>query len=231
MDLRKFPNIQVALSAAYVLGTLRGRARLRFAQMLREDAVLYQQVARFEDSLLGGLLTEEQRPAPAWLWPAIAAELPRATTTSPILAPGKAPWWRRPGLWQGLSAVLAAVIAVVLLWPTPAPMPYLAVLNDTTGQATWVLQASHHHMRLVTLHTIQIPAHKSLQLWAIVPGRKPISMGLLPDTAGKTPILPVPDHLNLASASLLAVTLEPAGGSPTGQPTGPILLKAHLVGS
>ncbi len=230
MNLRKYPPLAEQLAAAYVVGHLHGRARLRFARLLQQDVVLAQMVGRWEDALLPALLPAQGRPVPARVWHGIQAQLP-----APALVPSRTnsaprlPWWRRLALWQGVSAALALAIVVTWLWPSAPQMPMLAVVNNRQGQATWVFHASAHHMRLVTLRHTVIPADKSLQLWAIVPGKKPVSMGLLPMQAGQTPVLPVPDHMNLRHAHLLAVTLEPAGGSPTGQPTGPILLQATLI--
>ena len=51
----------------------------------------------------------------------------------------------------------------------------------------------------------------------------PVSMGLLPRVAATTlegPVLPAPKP-----DQLYEITLEPAGGSPTGKPTGPIIGK------
>ncbi|MEL5849379.1 MAG: anti-sigma factor [Candidatus Igneacidithiobacillus chanchocoensis] len=230
MNLRKDPQLAEQLAAAYVLGSLRGRARLRFARLLQQDVVLAQMVARWEDKLLPALLPARSQPAPARVWHSIRAELPVSPKAVTVM-PAPRPWWRRMLVWQGLSAAFAVAFVVLWLWPSSPQMPMMAVVNNSQGEATWVFRASAHHMRLVTLRQTPIPAGKSLQLWAIVPGQEPVSMGLLPTQTGKTPVLAVPDHLNLRKAQLLAVTLEPAGGSPTGQPTGPILLKATLITS
>ncbi|MEY2342066.1 anti-sigma factor [Acidithiobacillus sp. IBUN Pt1247-S3] len=235
MNLRKHPQLAEQMAAAYVIGSLRGRARLRFARLLQQDIVLAQMVERWEDALLPALLPARAQSAPARVWHGIQAQLPKTRlareTSRHTARAAQLPWWRRLALWQGVSAALAVAIVVTWLWPSAPQMPMLAVVNNSQGQATWVFHASAHHMRLVTLRHTVIPADKSLQLWAIVPGKKPVSMGLLPMQAGETPILPAPDDMNLSHARLLAVTMEPAGGSPTGQPTGPILLKATVISS
>ena len=227
MNLRNHAQLAEQLAALYVIGSLRGRARLRFARLVQQDVVLAQMVERWEDLLLPALLPARPQPAPERVWQGIRAQLP--SPTDAWSGSSHLPWWRRLGLWQGLSGALAIVLVITWLWPSAPQMPMLAVVNNGQGQATWVFHASAHHMRLVTLRNTQIPPDKSMQLWAIVPGKKPVSMGLLPMRAGQTPVLPVPDHMNLSHARLLAVTMEPAGGSPTGQPTGPILLQATLI--
>jgi anti-sigma-K factor RskA len=63
-----------------------------------------------------------------------------------------------------------------------------------------------------------------MQVWTL-PSREmgPMSLGLLEDAHSATlrgPALPRPQD-----AQLYEITLEQAGGSPTGRPTGPILAK------
>ena len=86
-----------------------------------------------------------------------------------------------------------------------------------------------------TAHTI-VPAallsgdkQKAFELWLIPPGDKPHSLGLI------DPLRPVritvPKSLlpQVNRDAVLAVSLEPPGGSPTGQPTGPVIANGKLA--
>jgi anti-sigma-K factor RskA len=65
--------------------------------------------------------------------------------------------------------------------------------------------------------TISVPSDKDLELWALAEGEtKPRSLGVLP--AGGRQLTAV-----LLCNTQILVSLEPRGGSPTGQPTGPVL--------
>ena len=66
------------------------------------------------------------------------------------------------------------------------------------------------------------------ELWLIPAGEAPRSLGLLP--AGKSSEIVIADDLRraLVEGSTLAVSLEPAGGSPIGAPTGPIIAKGGI---
>ena len=69
-----------------------------------------------------------------------------------------------------------------------------------------------------------------LELWAVPPQGAPRSLGLI-SSNGMTVIardrLPK-DVLESSSTSALAVSVEPAGGSPTGAPTGPVVFAGRL---
>jgi hypothetical protein len=62
---------------------------------------------------------------------------------------------------------------------------------------------------------------KSLERWMLPEGQAPRSLGVLPAGAIVRVPLAVASEAALAGIPALAVSLEPAGGSPTGLPTGP----------
>jgi anti-sigma-K factor RskA len=66
-------------------------------------------------------------------------------------------------------------------------------------------------------------------LWLIPAGDKPHSLGLI--EPGRPVHLDVPRELagRLTVDAALAVTMEPPGGSPTGEPTGPIVASGKLT--
>jgi anti-sigma-K factor RskA len=67
-----------------------------------------------------------------------------------------------------------------------------------------------------------------MELWLIPEGGKPASLGLI--AAGQPVQLNVPQNLlpMVGSGATLAVSLEPLGGSPTGQPTGEVIAHGNL---
>jgi anti-sigma-K factor RskA len=70
---------------------------------------------------------------------------------------------------------------------------------------------------------------KALELWALPDGGSPVSLGLLPTQGEFHRVLTAAQRTALAGSKQLAVSLEPAGGSPTGLPTGPVLHVAPLA--
>jgi anti-sigma-K factor RskA len=97
-----------------------------------------------------------------------------------------------------------------------------AVLVATAGQADKVL-------RVNTLDpSIQVSG-RSLELWALPRDGKPKSLGVI-GTAQRAELrLDAPADKSLGSVPALAISLEPQGGSPTGQPTGPVLYSGPCV--
>ena len=66
---------------------------------------------------------------------------------------------------------------------------------------------------------------KALELWAIPPGQAPHSFGLV-SPEGLTALRRAQ---GLAGVQQLAITLEPPGGSPTGAPTGPVIMSGDVL--
>ena len=70
---------------------------------------------------------------------------------------------------------------------------------------------------------IPVPADKDLELWSLAQGEtRPRSLGVLPPSGKQV-------TESLAPNTQLLVSLEPKGGSPTGQPTGPVLYGGWLT--
>jgi anti-sigma-K factor RskA len=157
-------------------------------------------------------------------------------------------FWRPFALFTGGTA--AALFMVVIFTAPPAPVPaaapvvvraaskemgasYLAVLTDAkTQKAMLVVSAGRTSTDLWVkpLDPAMHVADRSLELWALPLGAAPKSLGLI--TAGDKLAalqLPAAADQSLADVPMLAVSLEPRGGSPTGAPTGPVLYTGACI--
>ena len=108
----------------------------------------------------------------------------------------------------------------------------MAVFANQDAEALWVISADLDK-GLIQTEAVNAPAvasDSSYELWVLPDEGPPLSLGLLPLSAGfiETPIS-AQLATALASAGRLAISLEPAGGSPTGIPTGPVVYVASLV--
>ncbi len=212
-----------ALAAEYALGVLPQGERVAFARRLEDDAALRDKV-RFWDEHYAELAEAiEPVAAPAHVRAALERRLFGATEL-------RQPWWNSAGFWRGLSlASLAALAVVSVLYVTaPGPEPeggarYVATLSGETDAVRLVALYDAREGVLKLNRTQGAPrAGRAFELWLIEGSNAPVSLGLVPATA--TGSLPVSDALKgkLANA-VLAISDEPQGGSPTGQPTGAVL--------
>lgn len=219
-----------ALAAQYVAGTLRGPARRRFEALLPSHPALQHAVREWQDRLmpLTGAL-QPQAPSPA-VWRAIEQRLWPAAAVQP--------WWQRLGLWRALSgAAVAAVVglAVLVATPPPAQAPVVVVLQSTGSQpglAGSVVASFSGDGRAVVarpLMPVALQADRVLELWWARAEGAPKSLGLI--KADGTTVLSrgqLPGGLRQSGIDHLAVSIEPPGGSPTGQPTGPVVFFGKL---
>ena len=139
-------------------------------------------------------------------------------------------------LWQGISVaalLFAGYLGVQLLTintqPNQQPAVLAAQLVSDTGplQVLAVIEPVSHEIALRRIAG-EARADRSLELWAILPGQAPISLGVLPDS--ETARILVPAALRSQAAQFtLAITDEPLGGSPTGGPTGDVLAAGPMT--
>jgi anti-sigma-K factor RskA len=225
-------------AAEYVLGTLDPPDAESLRERLAQDHRLMAAVYAWQDRLLP--LTARvaaATPAPS-LWRRIesaidagaAAPRPARRADAPV------PWWQRLGVWQGLGAAAVAaslVLGSLLVQRVSAPEParYLALLESPDARRTgWIVEMqAGGRLRLVPVgDTPPVPEGRALEFWTKPDGAAgPTSLGLV--QAGQTVELPVSRLPAVEARQLFEITLEPAGGSTIGRPTGPILFVGRTV--
>lgn len=200
-----------ALAAEYVLGVLDLPERLAAEARIKTDAAFRAAVAAWEERLAPLAEDYAEVPAPDHL-KAIEARL------FPVAAPVR----RRP-LWGWLSGALAAVaVGVAVLLMQPAPMQDVAMLATEDHSVVYMVQQQGGMMKVTRMEGSAAPEGQVHELWIIPPGGAPQSLGLLADASVEM------EHDMPEPGWTLAVSMEPAGGSPTGQPTGPVLMAAVI---
>jgi anti-sigma-K factor RskA len=219
------PTLRQKLAAESVLGTLQGAARLRFERLLRDDARLRAEVGAWEQRLGPLLLTMGVPvPPPARVWTGIRRRLFDAAA-----APGgrdSPRWWRAFALGSAaLAAMLLLYVGAGLFAPPPLAPPLAAILQNDKSQSVWVVSASADGAALSvrTLTPQPLSVGQAFELWLVPGDGKPRSLGLISSTGATQLALPKALQPALVQGAVLAVSLEPAGGSPTGSPTGPVL--------
>lgn len=225
------PELADRLAAEYVLGTLRGPARRRFQVLLTAHPALRSAVRRWEEQLAPLADSVAAVAPPEQVWTGIEARLFAArepAAAAPVAGP--AGWWNALGLWRGFSALAttAAVALLVVATQVPPPQaPIVVVLATNPGaaiatNASFVasLSADGRALVLKPLNAPTLTAAQALELWSVPAQGGPRSLGLVRADQATTLLLQA--GVKNATAAF-AVSIEPAGGSPTGAPTGPIV--------
>jgi anti-sigma-K factor RskA len=225
------PERLASLADEYVVGTMSLRVRRRFERVLEASATARAAVRLAEDRFAA--LDRRLAPVPPSpaTWDQVRARLgfadePRQET--PVAEPR---WFER---WRPAFAVMAAVVVLGLGWlvlrETRVETRPVASLRVDGGVELWAVELDRDSTRLAVRasRAVQAAAGKSYELWALPEGAAPVSLGLLPVRGAVERSLAPAQRAALAGARQVAVSLEPAGGSPTGAPTGPVLYVAEL---
>jgi anti-sigma-K factor RskA len=223
------------LAAEYVLRTLTHEEHVEAERLIAEHPEFALAVARWEERLSPLAAAVEPAQPPPELLERIVERLdsPRVIGRGEVVA-----LKRRVRIWQGASAAaaaLAAALAVAILLDDGAPelsTRYVAALQAGGDSPAFVavIDVAKGTMAVRQVGAASPEPGRSYELWAIGGGRQqPQSLGLI-DASARIPaeLLAKPDSSAL-DETVLAVSLEPKGGSPTGQPTGPVLFTGRLV--
>jgi anti-sigma-K factor RskA len=212
------------LAAEYVLGTLRGPARQRFARWLDSDANVAAATRRWEDRL-AHLADDVRSVTPS---PQVWRDIERRIGTA--AGPTARRWYDN---WRPLALAASVLLAVALFWvldtrDDSANWQLAAQLrDDQLQQSLWKIEydATDRSLQLSAEAPYALPSGTVHELWALpANGAAPVSLGLLPQTGSRKVALDPAQAAALLAAGQLAVSREPAGGSPTGAPTGPVLI-------
>lgn len=226
------------LAAEYVLGTLDAEERAEVAQRRRHDADLDARILAWEARLAPlGDEVEAIAPGPDLL-ERIERRIDELEATFQTKSKSEDDTHgatqvitlrRRLGFWRGcagLATAAALVLAVVLIAPfddTPDAPPFVAVFQQDDQQPAFMLSVDLDSRRLnVRPVTAKPLPDRSYQLWikAEALGPKPRSVGVLNDDLS-LPADALSDYdSELLKRATFGISIEPPGGSPTGQPTG-----------
>lgn len=218
-----------ALCGEYIAATLRGAARRRFEHFVRTDPRVAQRLRHWESLMTPRYSDAIEVEPPSRVWEQLERELG--------LASYRTPWYRRLGLWQGwtvaaTAALLIAIVIPILRVPEAPPVFPIAQLagKDDVPQVTAHLSRDRQILVLRAARPVIAGPSQSYELWLIpVEGGNPVSLAVLGDLDAQFAV-PTPQVPRLRPGAKLAVSTEPAGGSPTGQPTGPVILAGEIKG-
>jgi len=229
--IKSFDNIP-ELADEYVLGLLDADELAQVeAEIIRNEA-LKKAIASSRERFLALDTSITPMAVDESLWQAVQSKLTdNLAPSTPRIASANdnrhgVNRWRLAALSASAASILLAIGLGWSLTRTVEPVVIAVLLDDTGGVQAIVEDFGNENARVRLLNNVEIPSGKTIQVWTL-PSQEmgPVSMGLLEGAHSavlKGPDLPLP-----RGEQLYELTLEPAGGSPTGRPTGPILSKGY----
>lgn len=227
------PEDRDALAMEYAVGLLEAHSA-RIEEMMEDDPVLFSRVRHWRQHFTELDMTVLPFSPSVGLWrrleesvmqfrPEAVPIRNRTSNTNSLWQ--NLPLWRWSALAAGAASLLLVIGLTAQILQTPSPAIMVAVLQQDDGKPGAIVEAlADGSVRLIPLQQINVPRGRALQVWTKRNDAEgPISVGLL-DQARTLRLdlgqLPAP-----GSGQLFEITLEPETGSPTGRPTGPILMK------
>ena len=216
-------------AAELALALLEGRELREAEQRRREDPSFAAEVERWE------------RHFETWFrdWP--DAEPPASAREALLRATGTLAANDNPASrWQIATALTGTLAAFALLFslqqlnrPMVAsddqPRRILAAAltaSDGVTKMPAVIELAAHRLRMP--NGLDVPRGRSAQLWLVTGKGAPAPIGILrPSADGMSAELLASKAI--PAGSVLAISIEPVGGSTTGKPTGPVVASGTLT--
>ncbi len=222
------------LAGEYVLGVLdlderRAVSARRLAEPQLDAAIL-----RWENRLAPLLALIAAAPPPPELWQRIERELAQSSAAGDLITSlqKRARRWKAVALTAGaLAASLALGLGLSELSRRAAPQNFVAVLQKDAASPAFVVSVDLS-TRELTIRSVDAvaPAGKSYELWII--NEKlgpPKSLGVVEKADFTSNDKLRAYSPEIVKSSLYAITVEQAGGSPDGKPSGPPVFAGKLI--
>jgi len=206
-----------ALAAEYVLGVQDPADRSATEARMKSDPDFAALVADWENRLSGLNDDFAETPAPNLL-PKIEARLFPAAKRAPSRTGQRIGFLR----WLSGMAVAAAMVLVVVATIAPPQSALVITLATADNRLAYEVRSFGDSLRVTRTSGVPAVEGQVHQLWLIAPGSAPVSLGLL---EAEPLVLNYPEP---PEGWILAVSIEPEGGSSSGMPTGPVILTAKI---
>ncbi|MBB1471225.1 anti-sigma factor [Pseudoalteromonas sp. SG41-5] len=216
------------LAAEYVLGTLKGSARKRFQRLMLSSNRVREATWMWEQHLNNLASSIKSVPPDSHVWEAISQRIDpqQAVVPNNVIQP-------KTSIWQAWSliATAASIVLALIIWQPQTPVgqntQQIALFKDASEKPLWFIDINEQGLSIKASDKLTARTDKDYELWMILKGQDaPISLGLLPKDGVKS--LLKDSRFNAQDIALLAISLEPIGGSPTGSPT-EVLYTTELI--
>lgn len=232
------------LAAEHALGLLEGGELGEAQRLAATERAFAELVAEWEERLAP--LAEQvpaQQPDPQ-IWRRIEQALAVAAEPAASAPVDNVVQFRRKvTLWRGYAAGITAVAASlalviayqdspeapVIVQPERAPVLVAVLSSQETETSLSVAYDRQQASLLVTPGRLSGAAGHDHELWIIPSGGTPVSLGLIQAGAPQRLQITPQAAAYFEAQAGIALSVEPTGGSPTGQPTGPVVAAGELA--
>ena len=226
-----------AIAGEYVVGTLDAGERAAVAARRLREPALEAAIRDWERRLapLAELVSAIAPPEDAFV--KIEARIDGSGTPSSASAT-IVDLRRRLKLWR-TAAIAASAIAASLVvavgvrdfQPKPKQQNLVAVLQKDAASPAFLVTVNIED-RIMTVQPVATKPEpgKSYELWIVQDSLgAPKSLGVIDEPKAMTRPTIAAYKPDVIESATFAVSLEPEGGSPTGQPTGPVVFSGKLI--
>lgn len=216
------------LAAELAFGLIDGAEAQAAQARLAQDADFAAAHALWQEYAAAMFYDAGEAPRPS-IWNAIEARLPANDTGTR----NSLRWWQAGAVAASAAALVLGYVAVqkpaqVMVPVAQAPAaPMVAVLTGKSGLVTVSYDPASGRVTSAA-NGLDIGDHTP-ELWVIPADGKPRSMGVMKASAPGWTKVPAAAASAMAAGVTIAVSVEPVGGSPTGQPTGPVILTGKMT--
>jgi anti-sigma-K factor RskA len=221
------------LAAEYVIGVLPADERQAVSARIEREPAFARLVDQWEAHLAPMAGAYQPVDPPASVKSAIDRRLFSGTAAG-AAAPSRG-LWGSLAFWRGLAVASIAAFAIYAALPyirPPAEVPEMRLVASLAAEGSDVRYLAMYDAARDEVGLSHVSGEKAadrdFELWLIEGQKPPVSMGLVPAGAAVRITLTPEISEKLASGAVLAISLEPTGGSPTGQPTGPVVAAGDL---
>ena len=215
-----------ALCGEYLLGALRGPARRRFDRALHDEPLVASRLGHWQ-ALAPRYSSAIERQPSQRVWQSLERGLD--------LERYRAPWYRRERFWIAVSAVMSLVLVVAFALQVMQQRDVIDAVQiaqlsgkDDAPPVSALRSRDGRTLVLRAARPMVAGAKQSFELWVIpAEGGDAVSVAVLASLDARLTV-PSPQAGWLKPGATLAVSVEPVGGSPTGKPTGPVILVGKI---
>lgn len=165
------PSLRRALAADYAIGLMPPAASRRFEQLLLIDSELCVELAQWQECLMSLTETLPEQPVPDRVWHKVTARIDPQAMQPPV----KRPLWS----WFRVTIAACSLAAAVTLGViyNRNDVRYGATLHSADAQSWMSIETREDYLRIKPQALAKVEKGRSLEMWLIPPGGKPVSLG------------------------------------------------------